>query len=310
MESARQMPESYDVKVKLLLNGGHQYTLWLKSDAPLLENLLKVLVARSQNQAVSTLFQLPIDEGHSGLCFPSEYLIGVETSPPIFVQQQGRSRNESAIAPTSAPSRTAVGPASPRANILPSDCVQIDNFLTSEQQKRLIDYVLQQESAFLPTTTSTGAADYRRSWVLHSFPEFASLTSERIQAVIPDVFSKLSIQPFSISQIEAQLTAHNDGNYYKIHNDSGSADTATRVLTYVYYFYREPKPFTGGELLIYDSKVENNFYVKAESFKTVEPRNNSIVFFLSRYMHEVLPVSCPSQSFADSRFTINGWIRR
>ncbi|MGB8690572.1 MAG: proline hydroxylase, partial [Microcoleus sp.] len=34
------------------------------------------------------------------------------------------------------------------------------------------------------------------------------------------------------------------------------------------------------------------------------------VFFLSRYMHEVLPVSCPSKAFADSRFTINGWVRR
>lgn len=34
-----------------------------------------------------------------------------------------------------------------------------------------------------------------------------------------------------------------------------------------------------------------------------------IIFFLSRYMHEVLPVKCPSRNFADSRFTINGWIR-
>jgi Rps23 Pro-64 3,4-dihydroxylase Tpa1-like proline 4-hydroxylase len=27
-------------------------------------------------------------------------------------------------------------------------------------------------------------------------------------------------------------------------------------------------------------------------------------------MHEVLRVSCPSQAFADSRFTINGWVRK
>jgi Rps23 Pro-64 3,4-dihydroxylase Tpa1-like proline 4-hydroxylase len=63
-------------------------------------------------------------------------------------------------------------------------------------------------------------------------------------------------------------------------------------------------------LLIYDSKIENNFYVNADSYQAVEPRNNSIVFFLSRYLHEVLPVSCPSKAFADSRFTINGWVRR
>jgi SM-20-related protein len=35
-----------------------------------------------------------------------------------------------------------------------------------------------------------------------------------------------------------------------------------------------------------------------------------LVVFPSRYLHEVLPVSCPSQTFADSRFTINGWVRR
>ena len=146
--------------------------------------------------------------------------------------------------------------------------------------------------------------------ILHSFPEFSQLVVNRIQAILPDVFRKLNLSLFPIGEIEAQLTSHNDGNYYKIHNDNGSPDTATREFTYVYYFYQQPKAFSGGELLIYDSKIENNFYVKADSYKRVEPRNNSIVFFLSRYLHEVLPVSCPSKVFADSRFTINGWVRR
>jgi Rps23 Pro-64 3,4-dihydroxylase Tpa1-like proline 4-hydroxylase len=188
--------------------------------------------------------------------------------------------------------------------------VQIDNFLTVEEHQRLVNYVFQHESAFVPTSTSTGDLDYRRSMILHSFPEFSQLVVNRIQAILPDVFRKLNLSSFPIAEIEAQLTSHNDGNYYKIHNDNGSPDTATREFTYVYYFYQQPKSFSGGELLIYDSKIENNFYVKADSYKRVEPRNNSIVFFLSRYLHEVLPVSCPSKAFADSRFTINGWVRR
>ncbi|MEP0760961.1 2OG-Fe(II) oxygenase [Trichocoleus sp. DQ-A2] len=146
--------------------------------------------------------------------------------------------------------------------------------------------------------------------VLYYFPEFSELVVNRIKAILPNVFRKLGIPSFKVSDIESQLTSHNDGNYFKIHNDNGSPETITRELTYVYYFYREPKPFSGGELLIYDSKVENNFYVQSDSFKTVEPKNNSIVFFLSRYLHEVLPVVCPSKAFADSRFTINGWVRR
>ncbi len=195
-------------------------------------------------------------------------------------------------------------------DILESKYLQVDNFLTREDQKRLLNYVFAEEAEFVPTSTSTEEVNYRRSSVLYNFPEFAELVSDRIQSITPDIFRTLELSPFSISHIEAQLTAHNDSNYYKVHNDNGSSNTAMRELTYVYYFYREPKPFSGGELVIYDSKIENTYYINADSYKTIEPRNNSIVFFLSRSMHEVLPVRCPSRVFQDSRFTINGWIHR
>ncbi|MGF1939022.1 MAG: 2OG-Fe(II) oxygenase [Nostoc sp. ChiQUE02] len=293
MQLASQQFESKDVKVQLLLTGGHKYTLYLKSDAPVLNSLLTTIVARAYKQEsdLQNLFQIPINEGRSVLSFPSEHLIGVVTEPPIFVQQSEKVQLQNDY-------------------ILASDYIQIDNFLKPEEHKNLLKYVLEKESDFLPSNTSTNDINYRQSMVVYSFPEFSELILKRIQAMIPDILSKLNLPSFSVSQIESQLTAHNDGNYYKLHNDNGSPDTATRELTYVYYFYQEPKSFSGGELLIYDSKIENNVYVNAETFKTVEPRNNSIVFFLSRYMHEVLPVKCPSQAFGDSRFTINGWVRR
>nr|WP_256386659.1 2OG-Fe(II) oxygenase [Hydrocoleum sp. CS-953] len=107
-----------------------------------------------------------------------------------------------------------------------------------------------------------------------------------------------------------QLTAHNDGCFYTIHSDANTEMTATREMTYVYYFYQEPKSFSGGELVIYETKVEGNNLSKHNDFKVIEPRNNSIIFFPSRYLHEVLPVSCPTKAFENSRFTFNGWIRR
>lgn len=195
-------------------------------------------------------------------------------------------------------------------DILVSNYIQINDFLTREDKRRLLNYVLAEEIEFVPTSTSTEETNYRRSSVLYFFPDFAELISDRIYASLPNIFNKLELPTFEASQIEAQLTAHNDGNYYKVHNDNGSSETATRELTYVYYFYREPKSFSGGELVIYDSAIKNGYYINAESSKTIEPKNNSIVFFLSRYMHEVLPVSCPSRSFQNSRFTINGWIHR
>jgi len=194
--------------------------------------------------------------------------------------------------------------------VLASRYVHLYNFLPPDRHGELLDYVARREADFVGTTTTTGEQNYRRSQVLHEFPEFSSFIVDRIKSVLPDVWRQARLDPFAIGQIEAQLTAHNDGHFYKLHNDSGSPETASRQFTYVYYFYRQPKPFSGGELVIYDSKIENNFYVKADSYQIVEPRNNSIVFFLSRYIHEVLPVRCPSRSFADSRFTINGWIRQ
>jgi SM-20-related protein len=293
MEIISQPANIQQVKVKILLNGGHKYTLYLNADSPILYSLMSTIESRSQKLEIasSSVFQIPIKEGRAALCFPSEELIGLVTEPPIFWQ------------PNKEPQTQALTP-------LVSEFVQIDNFLTLEEKTRLVDYVLQNESAFVPTTTSTNEANYRRSMIMYSFPEFSQLITKRIKAILPDVFRKLKIEAFPISEIESQLTSHNNGNYYKIHNDNGHPDIATREFTYVYYFYQEPKAFLGGELLIYDSKIENNYYVNAETFHAVEPRNNSIVFFLSRYLHEVLPVSCPSEAFADSRFTINGWVRR
>ncbi len=299
-----------DVKVKILLTGGHQCTITLKSDTPLLHSLVKTLVDRTQQTpGFPTLFQIPIDDGRSALSFPGEHLVGLVTEPPIYLQQL---QPQQPAIPIEIPAEIPVeipAPA-PVNDDLISRYAQIDNFLTAAEKNKLIKYVLGKESQFVSTSTSTNAEDYRRSMVLHSFPEFSALMVNRIKAILPDVLRKLNISSFSLGDIEAQLTLHNDNNFYKLHNDSGSPDTATRFFTYVYYFNREPKAFSDGELLIYDSKVENNFYVADETFRTVEPRNNSIVFFLSRYMHEVLRVSCPSKAFADSRFTINGWVRK
>ncbi|WNZ43911.1 2OG-Fe(II) oxygenase [Leptolyngbya boryana CZ1] len=192
--------------------------------------------------------------------------------------------------------------------------VQIDNWLSVEEHRHLLNYVSQQQPNFEPADMPFEGAVHRKAWVLFSFPEFSSLVEARIQAIFPDILAQLSLPSFEISQIEAQLTAHNDGNYYKIHTDNGiyhksfESKVKTRLLTYVYYFHNEPKAFSGGELRLYDSTIVDNLYCYADSFQSIEPRNNRMIFFLSRQFHEVMPVSCSSQAFADSRFTINGWI--
>ena len=283
------------LEVTVLLAGGHQQTLSLPVDSPLPRQLLGILSEPTERRA-QILFQIPIKSEQAMLCFPGDRLAGVITEPPLALRK-------------SSPDNAAPNSAQSPGGIIQSGYVQIDNFLQPDQVKALLEYTLSQEAAFTSSSTSTDEADYRKSLVLYSFPEVSSGFIQRLQPIIPQVADKLGLPPFPISQIESQMTAHNDGHYYQLHNDNGSPDTATRRLTYVYYFRQEPNAFSGGELRLFDSKLENNFFVKADSFKTIEPRHNSIIFFPSYCMHEVLPIQCPSRKFADSRFTINGWVR-
>lgn len=293
------------IQLTLLLSGGQDVTLAIEPDDPLIQQFYEVLLDW-EGKRTRRLFQIPLDDGRAMLAFPCDRLIGLVTDPALVVQTPNASDHNSGSPIFHTPSPPPSGIHDP----LVSNFIQLENFLTPTEHSHLLEYVFRHQADFVSTRTSTGADNYRESVVLYAFPEFAELIHQRIQAVLPNVLDKLGLPPFAIGQIETQLTAHNDGNFYKVHNDNGSPDTATRELTYVYYFYREPKAFSGGELVIYDSEIRNNYYVKAETYRTVEPINNSIVFFLSRYMHEVLPIHCPSKDFADSRFTANGWVRR
>jgi Rps23 Pro-64 3,4-dihydroxylase Tpa1-like proline 4-hydroxylase len=191
-------------------------------------------------------------------------------------------------------------------------CIQIDNFLKPEEYQQALDAAFDKQAEFVNSRTVTNAANYRSSSILYAtlFPELYYLVKNKILAALPLVLENLNYPEFAVSRVEMQMTAHNDACFYKVHTDAGSEKTKDRQLTYVYYFYQEPKQFSGGELKIYDTELQDNSFKQKEYSQTVEPRNNSIVFFNSRCKHEVLPIICPSQNFQHSRFTLNGWLRK
>jgi hypothetical protein len=51
-------------------------------------------------------------------------------------------------------------------DVLSSDYLQIDNFLTLDEHQQLLNYVLEKEADFVSTSTSTNAINYRQSLVL------------------------------------------------------------------------------------------------------------------------------------------------
>ena len=201
-------------------------------------------------------------------------------------------------------------PSPATGNVVRHALLRIDDFLPPAEVTWLTDRVLAAEADFVPSAVSDSKDDYRYSFVLNPPPDLTQRMVDRIRAAMPAVIPRLKMKPFAVTQIECQVTANTDGSYFRVHTDAGVNETVRRQFTYVYYFNRQPKAFTGGDLLVYDDVIRNGKLARTDSFQRVEPRHNSIVFFQAAVMHEVTPVRVPSKAFVDARFTVNGWIHR
>jgi SM-20-related protein len=194
--------------------------------------------------------------------------------------------------------------------------VVLDEFLVAQEWVGLLRYTLQHRDRF----TDSGILDaggndrtddgYRRSQVLYDLDYCHEMFADRIMTFLPHVLARLHLPLFPVSHFEIQLTATNDGQFFRQHKDDDSDTVRSRVLTFVYYFYREPKSFRGGALRLYDTNLDQQGNVTPGDSQTIHPMQNQIVFFPSDCLHEVLPVECPSREFVHSRFTVNGWVHR
>ena len=192
--------------------------------------------------------------------------------------------------------------------------VSVANFLGGLRQQ-LLDQVLAQEANFhaatvVPASSAAPTVNQtvRRARTLDGLGEMEAMFVERLKQQLQPALEKLGHKGFPIGRIELQVTSSNDGDYFRLHQDSGPDDT--REISFVYFFHREPRRFSGGELRIYQTRVIDDRVTPADHAHTLSPRQDTIVFFPSRNEHEVLPVRVPSRAFADSRFTVNGWIHR
>ena len=204
-----------------------------------------------------------------------------------------------------------------RPQALTANCVVLDEFLAPQELEELTRFALEHEASFQASEVYSprmekGAIrdDYRRSRVLMDLGEKPAMMLARIKCVLPQVLERLGMEEFTIADLEAQITASNDGDFFHLHDDNGSEGVAARHLTLVYFFHREPRQFEGGELRIHNAHFKDGHCVSDGTYQTIVPRQNQIVFFPCELQHEITAVECRSQQFADSRFTLNGWLRQ
>ena len=189
------------------------------------------------------------------------------------------------------------------------------NFLAPHEHRDLLEFVVAREKEFQPSTVTdleggASAVDERtrRSSTLDRLDRFRDLFAERINEYLAEALGRIGEPGFPVGDIEIQATASRDGDFFLTHLDEDP--NGDRAISFVYFFHREPRRFSGGELRIFETRVVDGRPVPVDRGSTLVPKHNTMVFFPSRHQHEVLPVRVPTHEFADSRFTVNGWIHR
>ena len=188
----------------------------------------------------------------------------------------------------------------------------ITGFLGEAAAAGLLAHAIEREAAFLPTTlgpAAKGRVDpaVRMSVGTRDLGRHRSIIETGLAARLVDLAVAVGAAPVDRPRFELELTAHNDGAFYRRHIDTrtGADRRRIRVISGVYYVHRRPKAFSGGALRLY--AVGDPTFA---TFQDVEPAHDALVVFPSWAPHEVMPVRCPSGRFEDSRFAVNCWVWR
>ena len=197
--------------------------------------------------------------------------------------------------------------------VVPGRFVRIDDLLAPREHARLLRYAASREADFAASTViSTDGTfriddEYRRSGTIADLEPVWDLFETRLRRLLPHVRRELELAWFPVGRVERQLAVHHDGGFFRAHADSTDPAVAGRCLTCVYYFHRRPKRFSGGELWLYDTVVQGGHVEKGDRHVSIDPADNTAVFFASDVYHEVRPVHRQSDAFRDSRFSLNVW---
>lgn len=204
---------------------------------------------------------------------------------------------------------------------------RICGFLPEDEHRQLLDWALSIRDKFTPATVSKGRPqrefrvdpERRIGLTTRKLGPLEAVLRERLLGALPELMATTGTGgPLPIS-LELELAAHADGAYYRPHIDIpvgadrqplGANPGEDRVLSAVYYFYSEPKGFTGGQLRLYSFGPIPAAGGQQRAHIDLEPVRNSLVAFPSWVAHEVRPIRCPSGEFRNYRFALNCWYCR
>ena len=203
----------------------------------------------------------------------------------------------------------------------------IENFLPEPDRAALVEWALASEEEFAPAGIFTGKGGrehrldptFRKALRHEGIGPFEALFRKHLIARSAEIASATGYRGPPPASFEFELNAYGDGAHFRPHIDIpigknrrtvGAQEGEDRVISAVYYFYREPKAFSGGALRLYRFGADAHAPGAEAASIAFEPRQNALVCFPSWAMHKVETVHCPSGRFADYRFGLNCWFCR
>jgi len=303
------------VHIRVYLAGSHSHAWRCPADHPSVRIVMNALSANGlpefgQHEG-GNLVRLVVPHedgtGERALVFLRQALVAVETEPPLVDELPTvHSARQAWLARRGKTSGAVTRPGH----------VVLPGFLPQQARDELFDWLLAHEQDFLASSVRSSAAaasddyDFRTSRVSMNLGPWRKVFEDRLATVLPEICEHLGIEVPDNPRLELQLTQHGHLDHFKAHTDNATGDLRQRRVSLVYYLHRQPRPFQGGELVLYD-RVDHDDGTRrqGEGFRVIQPEDNHLVAFDSGFHHQVRTVRCPDGDFGDGRITVNGWLR-
>ena len=202
------------------------------------------------------------------------------------------------------------GPPEPApGGIWPAPFVRMTNFLAPGECDRLLALAIEGRERFAPAKVDEGRVRPEVRITLEAdgrtMAEVRPRIAPKIRNLVPEILARLRMDGTGRYGITLSMRVYLDGGFFGAHRDNDRR----RKLSFVYFFHREPRRFSGGDLLLYDTSADAGAgSLLLRGFSRFVPLCNSIVFFPSACLHEVTPVQCGTDDFGDGRWVMNGHV--
>ena len=189
----------------------------------------------------------------------------------------------------------------------PLPFVRLTSFLPAQRCRDLLALALASRTRFKPSQVfkrkRAAIRGVRRGliadrWITDRMvrPWFEAQLRRAFAQTLP----RLEMRDPSEYWVDMRMSAYPGTGFFLRHTDEEAFHE--RKVSFVYYFHRQPRRFSGGDLLLHDGDG-------TQAFTRIEPQHNSIVLFPPACLHEVVTVESDSVDWRDVRFAMHGWLR-